>query len=173
MQYLRRKGDESGRVFPWTPALAAKKDDFELCEGPTTAKAPVMEVPPTRFLRRKGDESGRVFAYTPALAAKTEDFEEVTPAAVTAINDSKPVEETEVKPPEPEIEPGLNDANKEQLIIAAITVLGPDDFTADTPASPSRPRTDVLSKKLGFKVTAAERDSAYKEYLAGLEESPE
>lgn len=167
--YLRRKGDELGRAFAYTPELAARKDDFEVCEGPTMPDNGVKQTVTTsqRLLRRKGDDSGRVFAYNPVLAVK-EEFEEVI--IPTAIPQQPETAAKQTLPEDPlaqgQESADVNDANKEQLIIAAIATLDPEDFTAETPTSPPKPRTDVLSRKLGFKVTAVERDAAYKEYIA-------
>ena len=120
------------------------------------------------------------FAYTEALAAR-EDMEEFVPEnkPETAVPDVKTQAETNAMTgpgPDAADTPATDDvdANKEQLIIGAISMLNIDtDFTNAQPGRPPKPRTDALSEKLQFEVSAAERDAAwftYQQVYGGKEE---
>jgi hypothetical protein len=173
VKYLRRVGDESGHFFIATPALLARKGDFEPCEGPTPAPTPPKPKPGTgKFLRRRGAKPGDPYwAWTPALAAKEDEFIEYVPGSDKV--ETPIVGEGEAgNPPADlpngigvpnkpeEIVEGVTAANKQVLIVNAITNLDPEkDFTAT-----GLPRADTLAEILGFPVSAAERDIAWQTY---------
>lgn len=146
--FLRRKGaKDKDPYWPWTEALAAHPD-FEPYDPAPKKEEPVEVKEPN----------------APAPAPKDENTDpagDVETPKAPGFN---------VLPPS-----DLTPEAKMPLIIGAIGQMNPDtDYT--TPASKDiqpKPKCDVISAKLGFVVSAKERDQAFETYLTQQREEAE
>lgn len=222
-RYLKKKGDDSGRLFAYTPAMEemikagilvdVPKDEAEAILSAPQIRGAVHPIGQPKYVRRKGaPENAPYWAYTPAMelllrngdlveyVAPSADLpagsppasfegdipqvgepssalgpqpddasmpdhlypDEIAPQGLkipelleTPINDPE-----DGAPPAGPVDEAIAAANKEQMIIEAIRDLDPEsDYTSD-----GKPSANILTKKIGTSVTAAERDAAWQTF---------
>ena len=185
-RYLKKKGDNSGRVMIFTSALKPMLDAGDLIEISNEDAMILIEKDKDRrtsynnvdrkFVKRKGDDRSPIMSYTPAFEKMLKDgVLEFCPDPAESVTDPTPnltpevivstgdkTEEDAGK--EPEIP--ANTVAVQAQIVEVIKGLDMNDenFTVRTKVSEPKPRVEAIEKILRFNISADERDAAWKAF---------
>lgn len=143
-RFIRRKGVLKAPILPWSAALAAIKDFEEV-----TRDGIVIACESEETQEGEGIEVGEGFSELP--------FE-----APIVVESGKPADSDNINIPESADDIAIRNANRQMMIMNIIKTMDADtEYTTPAFGRESMPKLEILSAKLGFKVTATERNAAW------------
>lgn len=145
-RFIRRKGVLKAPILPWSAALAAIKDFEEV-----TRDGIVIACESEETQEDMENDAGVPFNAT--------QFE--TPVIVESNEEVKP-DSADGNIPESADDIAIRNANRQMMIMNVIKSIDPDtEYTTPAFGRESMPKLEILSEKIGFKVSATERNAAW------------